>query len=82
MNEHGLVVGMNAVSELDTGYDPKKKTVSSLQIIRILLNYAKSVEEAVSFISDYNINPSGGPPMHYLISDTTGKYFKVVLLKI
>ena len=37
--------------------------------IRLVLDYAKDVEEAVSLLGRYNIDFTGGPPVHYLVSD-------------
>ncbi len=71
MNEHGLAVGMMAVPEANCGHDPQKPTISGLNAIRLMLDYAKDVNEAVALLSEYNI-AFGGPPLHYLIADATG----------
>lgn len=72
MNERGLAVGMMAVPYADSGRDPQKVTLDSLQAIRLLLDYAQDVDEAVSLLQDYNIAWDGGPPLHYLIADANG----------
>lgn len=72
MNEYGLVVGMMAV-DADPPYDPGKVTIGSLAAIRLLLDYAKTVDEALNLIGQYNINFEGGPGLHYLVSDRTGQ---------
>lgn len=72
MNEHGLTVGMMAVPEADCGHDPRRRTISGLNAIRLMLDYARDVEEAVALLGDYNI-AFGGPPLHYLIADATGR---------
>jgi predicted choloylglycine hydrolase len=72
MNETGLAIGMAAVP---TGYvpaDPEKETISSLGVMREVLDHAATVEEAVAIIRSYNIDFSGGPDLHYLIADKTG----------
>lgn len=71
MNEYGLSVGMMAVPEAKCGHDPQKRTISGLNAIRLMLDYARNVEEAVALLGDYNI-AFGGPPLHYLIADATG----------
>jgi hypothetical protein len=71
MNERGLAVGMMAVPYADAGRDPQKVTLDSLQAIRLLLDYAQDVEEAISLLQDYNIAWDGGPPLHYLIADAS-----------
>ena len=72
MNEKGLAVGMMAVSVADGPEDPQKQTVSSLLIIRLMLDYAKNVEEAIDVFSTYNIDFRGGPPLHYFVTDRSG----------
>jgi hypothetical protein len=72
MNERGLAVGMMAVPYAEAGRDPQKVTLDSLQAIRLLLDYAQDVDEAVSLLQDYNIAWGGGPPLHYLIADANG----------
>jgi hypothetical protein len=73
MNEKGLAVGMAAVPPGGMDLDPEKETISSLMVIREMLDHAAEVDEAVDIIQGYNIDMSGGPPIHYLIADTSGK---------
>ena len=72
MNEHGLTVGMAAVDPSPFPSDPRKPTIGSLRIIRVLLDRARTTQEALDLIAGYNIDFSGGPPIHYLIADRTG----------
>jgi len=72
MNEHGLAIGMMAVSQADPPLDPDKVTISSLEAIRLMLDYAKDVDEAIALLDQYNLDFIGGPPLHYLISDKNG----------
>lgn len=73
MNEHGLAIGMAAVDPGNMPVDPSKETISSLDIIREILDHARNVNEAIAILQDYNIDFEGGPPLHYLIADTKGK---------
>lgn len=72
MNEHGLAVSIMAVHHVEPSADPKKVTISSLDAIRLMLDYAKDVDEAIALLGKYNIDFSGGPPLHYLIADREG----------
>lgn len=72
MNDHGLVVGMAAVPAGDVQPDPDKVTVDSLMAMRLILDQAASIDEAVAILQQYNINWGGGPPLHYLIADRSG----------
>jgi len=73
MNERGLVVGMAAVPPGYMKPDPTKETIDSLRVIRMILDQASSVDEAVAVLQRYNINMEGGPPLHYLIADRSGR---------
>ncbi len=68
MNEHGLVVGMAAVSSGNMQPDPSKQTIDSLRVIRKMLDQASNVDEALAILQRYNIDWGGGPPLHYLIA--------------
>lgn len=73
MNEEGLAVGMMALPAASPTDDPQKQTVGSLMIIRLMLDYAKDVEEALAVIGNFNIDFVGGPPLHYLVTDRSGR---------
>jgi len=73
MNEHGLVVGMAAVPGSEMPYDRDKATTDSLMVIRKMLDHAHDVDEALAILQSYNIRWGGGPPLHYLIADSSGR---------
>jgi len=73
MNERGLVVGMAAVPPGHVQPDPNKETTGSLRVIRQMLDGAGNVDEAVAILKSYNIDFEGGPPLHYLIADPSGR---------
>jgi predicted choloylglycine hydrolase len=73
MNEQGLAVGMMAVPSAHGPDDPQKQTVGSLLIIRLMLDYAKNVDEAIAIFENFNIDFQGGPPLHYFITDKSGR---------
>ena len=72
MNEEGLVVGMAAVPPGNMWEDPAKETIDSLMVIRKILDGAATIDEAVEIIQGYNIN-MGSTPIHYLISEKSGR---------
>ncbi len=72
MNEHGLTIGMAAVPTVKNPTEKEKPTVGSLQIIRIMLDKAKNVDEALELIKKHNVQFSGGPQIHYLMADPSG----------
>jgi hypothetical protein len=73
MNEYGLTIGMAAIPDSPMPHDPAKETIGSLGIIREMLDHARTVDEAIAVMEGYNVNMSGGPAIHYLIADATGK---------
>jgi hypothetical protein len=73
MNEHGLAVGMAAVQGSRMPVDPDKPEIDSLGVIREMLDHAQDVDEALAVLQSYNVSMVGGPPLHYLIADATGR---------
>jgi len=71
MNEKGVAIGMNAVPFANAPRNPAKVTIGELQLIRLVLDYAASTEEALDLIGNYNIRMEE-PPIHYIIADAAG----------
>ena len=71
MNEMGVAIGMNAVPRARSPHDPAKVTIGELQLIRLVLDYASSTNEAITLVQQYNIRMED-PPIHYLIADSSG----------
>lgn len=71
MNQYGLAVATlnvpNTVSPIVRG----KVTLERWQANRLMLDYAKSVDEAVSLLNKYNINCMN-PGVHYFVADASG----------
>jgi len=80
MNEAGLVVGMAAVPPGNMWEDPAKETIDSLMVIRKVLDQAATIDEAVDIIRSYNID-MGSTPIHYLISEKSGRSALIEFLK-
>jgi hypothetical protein len=72
MNEAGLVIGMAAVPAAYVPADPTKETVDTLGIIRLMLDRAATVTEAIALMEQYNVDVSGQTPLHYLLADASG----------
>jgi len=71
VNEHGLAVGMAQV-EGRAEVRPGARAVGSLAVIRLALDTARTVDEAVRVFETYTLDWSGGPSMHYLVADAKG----------
>ncbi|MCJ7567521.1 MAG: linear amide C-N hydrolase [Anaerolineales bacterium] len=72
LNERGLAIGMAAVPHSPTPNDPNNESVDSLRIMRMILDHAASVEEALPIMRSVNILWNNGPPLHYLLADANG----------
>lgn len=72
MNERGLAVGLAADDAATARPEPGRPKVGSVRILRLVLDQAATVDEAVAIFGRYNLDFDGGPPLHYLIGDATG----------
>jgi hypothetical protein len=73
MNEKGLSIALLAVPEVQTQQDPQKVTLNTTTMIRLVLDKAATVDEAIALMKRYNIYFSGDVECHYLIEDASGK---------
>jgi hypothetical protein len=71
MNECGLAVGIMAVDKTEPPYSANRISLTQLEAVRLLLDYAKDIDEAINLIGKYNID-FGANPGHFLIADSTG----------
>lgn len=53
--------------------DPAKPNITSTTMLRMVLDYAANVDEAVKLIQKYNLHDSANTSFHYMIADATGK---------
>ncbi len=72
MNETGLAIGMAAVPAEDMPYDPLKRTLDELEVIREVLDHAGTMNEAIEILGSYNVD-MGSVPIHYLIASASGE---------
>ena len=72
MNEKGLTIALLAVPHAEPPAQEGRVTLNTTTAIRLILDHAASVDEAVSLLQGYNLYFSGGVECHYLISDAQG----------
>jgi hypothetical protein len=72
MNECGVAIAQNAVPRRNFPKDPNKPTLLNSQIVRLVLDYAKDVDEALDLIGQYNID-FADTCVHFHIADVSGK---------
>ncbi|NUT39502.1 MAG: linear amide C-N hydrolase, partial [Thermoactinospora sp.] len=73
MNEKGLAIGLASTPTVELPPGAGKPTVSDLRIIRLVLDRAATVDEAVELMRRYTLDFGGGPQVHYLIADRSGR---------
>ena len=72
MNECGVAIAQNAVPRKKFPKDPNKPTLLNSQIVRLVLDHAKDVDEALTLIRQYNID-FADTCVHFHIADVSGK---------
>jgi hypothetical protein len=69
MNEYGLVVSTLNTPPQTPQKDPCKTTIGRWQALRLMLDYAKNVDEALKLLKEYN---SFDGEVHFFIADAAG----------
>jgi hypothetical protein len=72
MNERGVAVALLAVPHAEPPKREGQVTLNTTTAIRLILDHAANVEEAIALLQGYNLYFSGGVECHYLISDAQG----------
>jgi penicillin V acylase-like amidase (Ntn superfamily) len=72
MNEYGLTIGCMAIPNAENVINPEKVTLGSLAFMRLVLDYAININEAIDLWDNYNVYFPPGPDLHYLIADAEG----------
>ncbi len=71
VNEYGLAVASLTVPYAKTPFDPNKPSTDEVGIMRLILDYATTVDEAVDKMKEYNIE-FHTDPLHFMIADASG----------
>ena len=53
--------------------DPLKDNITSTTMLRMILDYADNVDEAVELVKNYNLHDSANTSFHYMIADASGR---------
>lgn len=73
INEKGLSVGILLLPDEPTNQKTDKIDITSTTAIRLLLDKASTVDEAVELLKNYDMHDSGNACYHYQIADAEGK---------
>jgi hypothetical protein len=71
MNEHGLAVADMSVDGVVAPHDPAKPNLLHSTAMRLVLDYAKTTDEAIDLINQYNIH-FAETTCHLMIADAAG----------
>lgn len=73
VNEKGLAIGMATAPEGGLpAPSPGRPDIGSVRVIRMMLDRAATVAEAVAIMRRYDVDFTLGPQVHYLIADSAG----------
>lgn len=74
MNEAGLAVSVNMIQDASSiDQDTDKPDLTTTTAIRLLLDKAGSVEEALELLTQYDLHGSMGMMIHFAIADASGR---------
>lgn len=78
MNDAGVSCGIYMTYQgpdesISTCQDTEKPDITSTTMLRLILDYADSVEEAVELVSAYDLHDSATSSYHYMVADSTGR---------
>lgn len=74
MNEKGLAVSVNMIQDsASIEQDTEKPDITTTTAIRLLLDRAATVDEALKLLGEYDMHASMGMMVHFALADTTGK---------
>ena len=72
MNELGVGISLLTLPEGTAPFNQDKTTINTTVAIRLVLDRAANVEEAVALLSKYNIHFSNDIPCQFFIADASG----------
>lgn len=73
MNEAGLAVSVNMIQDGETiEQDTENPDITTTTAVRLLLNQAATVDEALELLKQYDLHASMGMMIHFALSDRTG----------
>lgn len=72
MNEKGLAIGVLVISEGIVHQATGKVPITTTSAIRMILDKAATVDEAIALLEQYDMNSSGDTGYHFQIADASG----------
>ena len=72
MNEKGLAIGVLVITEGVVHQDTGKVPITTTSAIRMVLDKAATVDEAIALLKQYDMHSSGETGYHFQIADASG----------
>ena len=73
MNEKGLCVSVNMIEDsASISQDTDKKDITTTTAVRLLLDRAADVDEALELLKEYDLHASMGMMVHFALADAKG----------
>ncbi len=69
----GIYMSYQGLKTVATNQNTDKPDMTSTTLLRMILDYADSVEEAVEIAESYDLHDSANTSYHYMVADATGK---------
>ena len=69
----GIYMSYQGEETIPTDLNTDKPDLTSTTLLRLILDYADNVEEAVEIASSYDLHDSAGTSYHYMVADASGK---------
>lgn len=69
----GIYMSYQGINTVATDQKTEKPDMTSTTLLRMILDYADSVEEAVEIAESYDLHDSANTSYHYMVADSTGK---------
>ncbi|MBN6039176.1 linear amide C-N hydrolase [Amycolatopsis sp. 195334CR] len=73
MNAKGLAIGMATTPTAEPTRHPGRTSAGGIRIMRLALDEAATVDEALAVFERHNLDFTAGPPLHYLVADAAGQ---------
>lgn len=74
MNEAGLAVSVNMIQDsANINQDTEKPDITTTTAVRLLLNQAATVDEALTLLEQYDLHASMNMMIHFALADKTGR---------
>ena len=74
MNEEGFAISVNMIQDSDTiAQDTGKLDLTTTTAVRLLLDQAADVEEAIELLGQYDLHASMNMMVHFALSDASGR---------